>query len=602
MKRLAILAAIAAAPPALGQQTPYVLPEITLTANREQTEIGRSGSSVSVIGAVALADRTAQPIADSIAELPGVAIRQSGPLGTTGALQVRGAPPEYTPVLIDGIDVSDPAAGQPYFDIGGLITAGVGRIELLRGTQSALYGSRAIAGVLSIDTLRPTEDGLRQNFAIEAGQYQTFAASYGAALRRDGTDLAFTASRVTSQGFSARDENDGNFETDSYNASRLSFYAARELQNGGKVGINGFWDKSRAEFDEFGGDMTGTPGDEYTTRKSYGLRAFAEVTTGSIDQSLALTRYRIDRRSWSNGVETPFIGSRTKVSWQGATDLGTTGARAILGADTEKEKADGMGDSRISGVFAEVDAPIGSDIDLSASLRRDDHSRFGGFTSGRVSAVWRARPDLLVRAAIGTGFRAPSLYELFGPYGDAGLDREESRTAEIGVEKRWGDDSYLRATAFWLQAENLIGFDADATACGQLFGCYAQVQGQSRRRGIELDGRWAIGAATAIRGSYTYTDNAATTDWAEAPRHVLNLGAETEFAAGTRAGMSLHVEADRPRDMASFATLDLTASHPLPNGADVYLRVENVLDREYQQNQGYGTSDRAVYVGLRADF
>ena len=135
MKRLAILAAIAAAPPALGQQTPYVLPEITLTANREQTEIGRSGSSVSVIGAAALADRTAQPIADSIAELPGVAIRQSGPLGTTGALQVRGAPPEYTPVLIDGIDVSDPAAGQPYFDIGGLITAGVGRIELLRGTQ-----------------------------------------------------------------------------------------------------------------------------------------------------------------------------------------------------------------------------------------------------------------------------------------------------------------------------------------------------------------------------------------------------------------------------------------------------------------------------------
>ena len=122
-----------------------------------------------------------------------------------------------------------------------------------------------------------------------------------------------------------------------------------------------------------------------------------------------------------------------------------------------------MGDSRISGVFAEVDAPIGSDIDLSASLRRDDHSRFGGFTSGRVSAVWRARPDLLVRAAIGTGFRAPSLYELFGPYGDAGLDREESRTAEIGVEKRWGDDSYLRATAFWLQAENLIGFDADAS-------------------------------------------------------------------------------------------------------------------------------------------
>ena len=601
MKRLVLLAATTAALPAFAQETPYVLPEITLTAGREETELSRSGSSVSVIGAAELADRTAQPIADSVAELPGVAFHQSGPLGTTGSLQVRGAPAEYVPVLIDGIDVSDPAAGQPYFDMGGLISAGFDRVELLRGTQSALYGSRAVAGVLSIDSLRPTEDGLHQNFAIEAGQYRTVAASYGAALRQDGTDLAVTASRVTSRGFSARDENDGNFEADGFGASRLSFYAARALQDGGQVGLNGFWEKSTAEFDEFGGDNTGTPGDEYTIRKSYGLRAFADITTGAVDHRFALTRYHIDRRSWSDGIETPFIGTRTKLSWQGATDLGATGARAVLGADAEKEKADGMGDSRINGVFTEVTAPIGNDIDVSASLRHDDHSRFGGFTSGRVSAVWRVQPDMLLRTAVGTGFRAPSLYELFGPYGDAGLDREESRTAEIGIEKRWGEDSYLRATVFWLSAENLIGFDSAATACGQPFGCYAQVDGKSRRRGIELDGRWSLGT-TAIRGSYTYTDNAETTDWADAPRHILNLGAETEFATGIKAALALHVEADRPRDLPSFATLDLTASHPLPNGAEAYLRLENLLDREYQLNDGYGTSDRALYVGLRADF
>ena len=607
MKPFALLSATVAATalhaagPATAQEA-YVLPEITLSASREATRLSRSGSSVSVITEDALQNRAGAPISDLIASLPGVAFSRSGPLGTTASLQVRGAPGEYVPVLIDGIEVSDPAAGQPYFDFGSLTSAGFGRIELLRGTQSALYGSRAVAGLLTIDSLRPTEEGLRQSFTIEAGSYQTYAASYGAALRRGGTDLSFTASRITSQGYSARDENDGNFEADSFNASRLTLYAAQELQTGARIGVNGFWEKSRAEFDEFGGDLTGTPGDEYTTKKSHGLRAFAEIATGAVDNTLALTRYRIDRRSWSDGFETPFIGTRTKLSWQGATDLGASGARAIFGADTEREDADGLGDNRIDGAFAELSVPVTADIDVSAALRHDDHSRFGGVTSSRLSAVWRVREDVLLRAAIGTGFRAPSLYELYGPYGDADLDREESRTAEIGIEKQWGADSHLRATAFWLDAENLIGFDSLATACGQDFGCYAQVDGTSRRRGVEVDGRWALGTATALRTAYTYTDNAETTEWAEAPRHVLNLGAETEFATGTTAGLSLRGQAHRPRELGSFVTVDLNVSHPLSDRAEAYLRVENLLDRQYQLSPGYGTSDRAFYAGLRASF
>lgn len=600
--------ALTTALPAAAQDTaqaPYVLGDITLTANREPTELSRSGSSVSVLTAEALEDRASQPLSRSLTRLPGVTLSQQGPLGTLGGLQLRGAPAHYLPIVIDGIEVSDPAANKPYYDIGGHVGANVARAELLRGAQSALYGSRAVAGVLSLQSLRPAEDGLRHHFGVEAGSFDTLTASYGTTLRRADTDLAFQISHIRTDGFSAKDENDGNFEDDGYEATRLSFYSAHQLQNGATIGFNGFWEDSAGDFDDWEGDVVGTPGNDYSKRESYGLRGFAQFTTGAVDHDIALTRYRIQRISRQdltfptylpNVVETSeFTGTRTKLSWQGATDIGQ-GVRAVFGADTEKEEAEGSGDARISGVFLETTAALGDRFDITTSLRRDDHSRFGGFTSGRVAAVYRADGDLLFRAAIGNGFRAPSLYELFDPlYGTATLEREESRTHEIGVEKQWGD-SHLRATAFWLKTENLIGWNNSTFR-------YAQVDGTVRRRGVEIDGRYAFGAGHALTASYTFIDNQTNVpEWVAVPERVLNLGAETTFATGTTAGIDLQHVAGRANGMDDFTTVDLLVSHPLRDDTQVYLRLENALDEDYQWVNGYGTSGRAVYAGLRASF
>ena len=601
--------ATAAALPAVAQDA-IVLDTITLTANREATELSRSGSSVSVLDADALKTQTGRNLTDTLAQLPGVAIARSGPLGTTASVYVRGASNEYVPTLIDGIDVSDPAAGQPYFDMGGFTAMGVSRVEVLRGSQSATYGSRAVGGVIDIQTLRPTEDGTRQHFAIEAGSYRTLMTSYGVAHRSGDTEMSATIGHVRSDGFSAKDEDDGNFEEDGFRSTRLSFYAAHTLQGGARIGINGLYEDSRNEFDDFGGDVTGTPGSETTDRESFGLRGFAEFSTGAVDHTVTATRYRIDRLSCQdNAAPTytpgviecdPFVGARSRLSYQAATDIGTT--RAVAGLETERETAHGNGKTTTNSAFVETQTAVNDRFDVNASIRRDDHSRTGGFTSGRVAMVYRASEELLFRAAIGNGFRAPSLYELFGPYGQSSLRREESRSAEIGVERRWGEDSYLRATAFWLKAENLIGWNPDATSCGSGFGCYDQVDGTTRRKGVEIDGRHAFANGTALTMAYTYTDNGAYVEWADVPVHVLTLGVEHEFASGTRAGLSVHHVADRPRNLGDFTTVDLTVAQPLRGDAEAYIRVENLLDEDYQLVPSYGTSDRAVYAGLRASF
>ncbi|WP_234853743.1 TonB-dependent receptor plug domain-containing protein [Paracoccus everestensis] len=579
----------------------FVLDDITLTANREPTELSRSGSSVSVLTGEDLQGRAGQPLARSLTKLPGVTLRQSGPQGGTGFLEVRGAPARYVPVVIDGIEVSDSTAPTPSYNIGGQITAGIGRVELLRGAQSALYGSRAIAGILTLESLRPTENGLHHHFGIEAGSYNTLTTSYGATLRRDDTDLAFQLSHVRTDGFSALDENDGNFEEDGYEATRLSFYSAHRLENGVTIGFNGFWEDSTADID-YSSDATGTPGDDYSENESYGLRGFAQFSTGTVDHDIALTRYRISRDSYYNGIPTRYTGARTKLSWQGATDL-APGVRAVFGADTEKEEAEGNGDARLTGAFVETTATLGDRIDITTSLRRDDHSRFGGFTSGRVAAVYRTDGDLLFRAALGNGFRAPSLYQLFDPfYGTATLKPEESRTYELGIEKHWGD-SHLRATAFWLKVDNLIGFDNNDTPLDYNDDFYNQVDGFARRRGIEIDGRYAFGAGHALTASYTFIDNQTDApDWARVPERVLNLGAETTFPTGTTAGIDLQHVAGRADGMDDFTTVDLLVSHPVRDNATAYLRLENALDEDYQWVDGYGTSGRAIYAGLRASF
>ena len=609
-----ILLLSTALPMGAQEAKPILLDEITLSAGLEDTELSRSGSAVSVLNAQALQDKLSQPVADTLLRLPGTTIRTRGPLGTLASVQVRGAPGEYVPVLIDGIEVSDPAAGQPEFNFGGLTDASLQRVELLRGTQSAIYGSRAIGGVLSLDSLRPTQDGLHHNFSIEAGQYHTFAGTYGVTLRQNSTDLAFSATRITSRGFSAADENDGNFEDDGFRSTRLTFYAAQELQNGTTIGLNGFWEKNSAEFDDWGGDRAetgGTPGNDKVDTESYGLRAFAEFSTGALDHSVNATRYHIDRANYQdntgpsylpNVVERDdFIGTRTKLSWQTGTDLGASGARAVFGADTMGEDADGLGKTRQNGVFAQVSVPVRSDIDVDASIRHDHHSEFGGFRSFRLAGVWRAHEDLLIRAAHGTGFRAPSLYERYSEYGAPNLTQENGRSSEIGIEKRWNESDYLRATAFYLKSHNMIGFDSASKACGAPYGCYAQVDGASSRRGVEVDGQWSLGQVS-LNGAYTYTDNSSTVRWAEVSEHVLNLWAEYEFAQGTKSALWLHAETDRPNDLGTFATLNLTVSHPLSEQAEAYIRVENLLDRQYQLVRNYGTSDRAVYVGLRAQF
>uniref|UniRef100_UPI004053B60B TonB-dependent receptor n=1 Tax=Roseicyclus sp. TaxID=1914329 RepID=UPI004053B60B len=227
--------------PAIAQaQSVFDLDEIVFSAEFGATTLQETGTSISVVTGEELAASGETRVVDYIARLPGVDVRARGPMGSLTSITIRGAGQNYVRVLVDGIDVSDVSGTQHAFDFGSLTTADISRIELLRGGQSAVYGSEAIGGVINITTRRAEGDGVQQFATIEAGSYNSFRGSYGVAADIGALDYAFSLTRTQTDGFSAADENSGNSEADGFESNRLSFSVGHDLANGGRVGVNGF--------------------------------------------------------------------------------------------------------------------------------------------------------------------------------------------------------------------------------------------------------------------------------------------------------------------------------------------------------------------------
>lgn len=615
MKSLSIsLIALLAASPVLAQSGDVELDEIVVTANRTETEAARTGASFSKLDETEIQSQPGQSAVQLLSQLPSVALRTNGPIGTQVGITVRGVPQTSIGVRVDGIDVTDPSGTQVAYDFGQLTTFDLSAVELVRGGQSALYGSRTVGGALEFTTRRPTEEGLAQDILAEAGAYGTTKLSYGLSFREGVNELAFTLSRIETDGFSAADADNGNTEADGYEADRLSFYAATEFQNGLRLSFNGFVEASLAEYDEEAGGVVsdGTP-DDLIDRATWGIRSVAEFSTGAVDHQVAVSRFSIDRvLTGTNGFGAfrfAYVGERDTLSYRGKTDLSAT-TTLVFGAETSEERyrddiSGGGTQSLTTGIdaaYAELSYSPGNDLDVVLSARHDVHSRFGGFTTGRLSVNWRPSEDTTVRFNLGNGFRAPSNYELFDAFaGNAALRPETSVSYDIGVERDIANGGKLAITYFDVTTKNLIDYSFAAPFT------YVQRTGEARRRGVEVSGEWEMADGVTLTGAYTYTDARTTavldsSAWsANTPQHALALGVGADITSAARIDATALFVAGRA-NLPDYAVVNATISYNINEQAALYLRADNLMDENYQTVRGYGTSRRALYAGIRASF
>ncbi|QPM91207.1 TonB-dependent receptor plug domain-containing protein [Pseudooceanicola algae] len=600
---LPVLACLLAVPAAAQEVTP--LAPITVTANRGETETARSGATVEIVSQDDLEQAGDIRLVDYLATLPGLSLTTAGGIGNATTLRIRGAGGAYFGVYVDGIDVNDPSAAQISFNFGSLTTADISRVEVLKGAQSALYGSEAIAGVISISTNRATEPGLSQSYALEYGSYNTRQLSLNQSYMGTRGTYALSLSHIETDGYSSADENDGNTEADGHEGTRLNLTGEYDLTDALTFGGAAFWQKTETEYDEYtSGPVDGSP-DEVTKATSYGLRGFLRFDGAILEQEISAQYYRIDRES--RGTNTwgasyyPNLGIRKSLAYAASMDLSNAFTLAF-GADATRETYDGdtfVAETDQLGAYAEGQWAPSETFDLVASVRHDDHSVFGGETTGRLAAAWRPRSDVTLRASAGTGFRTPSLYELYDPwYGNSDLQPETSKSYDLGVEKRLGESGFVKATLFRMEITNLI----DWVGSG-----YTQVEGESTMQGVELSGGWRLSETLRLDTSYTYTDaeDASGARLDRVPRNELALRLAADLTPQLRGGLvvrrvSDHLDSGTP--LPDYTLVDVTLGYDIAKDREIYLRIVNLLDEEYQTVRGYGQSDRAFYVGIRGNF
>jgi vitamin B12 transporter len=590
-------------------QSVFDLDEIVFSANLSEVEAERSGVTVEVITEEDLAASGDLQISDYLARLPGLTVTNDGPLGQNSFPRIRGLDGRYIAVRINGIDVNDPSLIQNQTNFGGLTTANISRIEVLYGSQSALYGSEAVAGVINIRTTEiPEEIGSETRWSLEAGSYQTVIGSLSYGVRGERGGLALSLSRLVTEGFSAAEENDGNTEEDGHRGTTLGLSGEYALTETVTLGVDAFWQDTFTEFDAFAGPGGDGPQTQDVTQR--GARVFAQIDGTAVDHEISLSGFETDRY-FPLGFTQRYVGERTELRYLGTYGFGTDSVLSFgLERSEERFRADALsGQIDVTSGFADLVWAVTPDVDVSLSGRIDDHSRFGSQESLRVAVAWRPDGDTVIRASIGQGSRAPSLFELFSAFGDPTLQPEQSLSFELGAERNIGAFS-LGATLFWIEIDNLIDFDPSSPACGSGFGCYNQVPGQTTTRGLELSADYDITDRLSAFGTYTYTDTetAAGGRLARVPLHHYSLGVSGDITDRTRfdiagiGAVDTAVSAFAPNPLDDYFVVHATLGYEVASGVEAYLRIENLFDTEYQTSPGYGTSDRAFYLGLRSRF
>ncbi|WP_411819465.1 TonB-dependent receptor [Hyphococcus formosus] len=572
--------------------------DIVVTATRVPTSLSEVGSTVSVISAQDILDNQYSFAAEALRDTAGVEIARNGGPGAATAARIRGAASGQTLVMIDGIVVNDPSAPQGGFNFANVDVADIARIEVLHGPQSLLYGADAIGGVIAITTKK---DRTGTSAYLEGGSRGTIRGGATALLSDDNAYGRLTVSGTRTDGISRASVGT---EQDGYRNISASFSGGIKLGNDWQAELIGRYSDSHAEIDGYAPpDFSIGDTDDIEDTTEFAVAGRLKQVTNHYNGTLTVSYSDIDRVNLNNGFETYSAdGDRLSTDYLGALSVSES-IRIIGGGEIERSSVvvSGVDESATAGaVFAMIEAKPSEVLTLSAGARRDEFSNFDGATTARIAAVLEAHENLFLRASWGQGFRAPSLFELnydqFGTVPNPDLRPEKANGFDFGIEKLIGAHRFS-ATFFQTRVKDQIDFDFAGSG-------YFNID-RARARGVETVADFSLHENLSARASYTFTDAVdLDTDLPllRQPKH--KAVATISYAPVQSLNLSTSIlyngpEADFPVGNDDFIRIDLRAAYALSEKIEIYGRIENLTDTEYEDVSGYGEAGISGFGGLR---
>ncbi|WP_165362143.1 TonB-dependent receptor plug domain-containing protein [Qipengyuania thermophila] len=593
-------------------------PVITVTARGLPSTLASSGQAVTVLERDEIDAVQGADIVRVLRRVPAVTASRSGPVGAFTSLSVRGAPGDQLLVLVDGVPVRDVAAPAGGFDFGTLVPGTIGRIELLRGANSVIWGSSAMAGVMEITTR--TGPGL--SASAEYGSRDTALVQARAGLQTGSLSAGVAGSWARSDGFSAAA---AGTEPDGFSQRAVAGTATLELSPTLELFAQGRLARGRLGIDGFPAPaftLADTDEVQRTTQRSGTIGASHYGTDLTVQVSYAAAHTGRVNRAGQADSATLFAstGESDRLLLRGEYRL-IGGLGLAFGAEREwsryRTQFDAGARTAITGAYVQAGWVLGA-LAAHAGVRLDDHRRFGRAWSFGGDVAYRLSPDWRVRASAGEGFKAPTLFQLFSAFGNPALLPERSTSYDLALEHGRADGPFFASAGVWRRdAADLITFASctsfDPPLCAtRPFGSYRNTA-RTRAQGVELQLQARPAAALSLGAVYAFTDAVERPDGApdrtprlaRQPRHALTAFADWTAPGGLTFSGDVRLVGDSFDDarnavrLDGYALVDLRASLPLTGTVELFGRVENLFDAANVTVAGYNGTPRGVFAGVR---
>jgi len=627
--------------PVIFAEEPIELDELIVTAGLEPVSVNDLARSVTVITREQIEQRQVKYLADLLRDVPGFAVSQAGGPGTQTQIRVRGAESNHLLVLVDGIRANDPASIDE-FQFQYALTSNVERVEIIRGPQSATWGTDALAGVINIIRRKEVRtDYLAVN--SEYGSFDSTDVGVDGGIARERYQFAGGVSFHDTDGTNISRIGDERDASRNANANAmLEFDASESL----RLAFSGQYIDARSDFDDFDFIDTGLPVDAGLVVKAQRKYLRGEV------------RYDPDASPWNAHISVNWLDTDNDNFLDGVPDSSTAAqslelrlkASVLMGrAEAQNHRltfaldrdevdfsqrgiASPFGDPNqnqsyhVTGYAAEYIGQPFHDFTWTLSGRQDEFSAFKDVFTWQLAASWRLIPTLKLRASAGTGSKAPTFTDLYGFYadyfvGNPNLKPETSRGWEAGLETDFGGKGPTLGVAWFNQRleDEIDGFVFDPATF--LFTAKNK-DGKSRRKGLELTLGGDLGDRLSYLANYTFvdaTENAPvgiSNREVRRPRHMAILSANYAFGAA-RGNVNLNVHFNGSQldnffpppyfgleqvRLDSYTVVDLAASWRFNGTLELVGRISNLFDEDYEEILGFARPGRAVYAGLRGRF
>jgi len=596
---------------ASAQSSQPTIEELVVTPNRIPVPLRQVGTSVTVLDAEAIEAYGNLSLQDVLRQLPALAASSNGGAGQPGSLRMRGEEGYRTLVIMDGMRLSDPSLPQIGPQVDQLLSSGIDRVEVQRGPQGLGYGADA-GGILNISS-RQAGKGWNGSFEAQTGSFDTHQLNANVGAGNERVDGFVSATGFTTGGFNSRTDDTVLRDRDGYNNTTLHARAGVNLTDHLRAELVHREVSGDTDFDGcYLSDFSYTHACHSTYDQSASRASLTYHDTG-VSHAVSYAITDTDRASFAGGVAA-FAATGKLQRWEYLGSVqAVPGLNLVFGADYERagQEAKFRGNQ---GYFAEALIRFSDAWYVTAGARFDDNDDFGSNTSYRFTTAYLvplpSANQLKFKASIGTGFRAPSPYEIaynsgawsYPPASLVKLQQESSKGAEAGVEYWPASGLKLEAVYFDQQVDNAIEFDL-ANYSG-----YLQDPGRSTSRGVELSAALPLSRAWSWQANYTWNDTARP-DGAQRlrrPRQLINAGLQWQpqprwllhaFVRSSRDAIDQTFTDVVPLD--NFAVLDVGGNYQLTHTLQLFARIENALDAQYQEVIGYRTPGQAIYVGFR---